>query len=262
MAITSSGYLQPSEASGAFGPGVYLTDLNPNEFFRDEILTNNYGCIRSEFHNRADCVVEVTERNIDMHFLRKVNVPGKTNRRIFVYPYFISVAPDQVYDKPRCLHYVSDEYDTEDSTSIDDIEDSQSESEAGSSESEDDEFGIGEHGTEYESGDESEDDLYKSGSDDSGSDYNEDSTSTDYTEYSQSESEAGSFESEDEEFGIDEHGIEYESGDKSGSYDSRSDYNEDGSDASNDDYYEENDDYYEEFDSYEDGGSYSEFGDD
>lgn len=130
MAIRSSGYLQTSEESGAFGPGVYLTDLNPSEFFRDEILVNNYGGIRSEFHNRADWVVEILEENINMHLLRQVHVPGESDRRIFLYPYFILVQPDQIIDKPRCLKsYVVDDYDTS-TDDTDDTEDVYSESES------------------------------------------------------------------------------------------------------------------------------------
>lgn len=129
-AIRSSGYLQPSEESGAFGPGVYLTDLDPSEFFRDEILVNNYGGIRSEFHNRADWVVEILEENINMHLLRQVHVPGENDRRIFLYPYFILVQPNQIIDKPRCLKsYVVDDYDTS-TDDTDDTEDIYFESES------------------------------------------------------------------------------------------------------------------------------------
>lgn len=129
MAIRSSGYLHPSKESGAFGPGVYLTDLEPSDFYRDEILANNYGGIMSDFHNRADWVVEISEESIDIQLLRKVHVPGPNDRRIFVYPFFILVRPDQIYDKPRCFKsniVAGDDTssdDSEDDTSIDCIVD-------------------------------------------------------------------------------------------------------------------------------------------
>lgn len=98
--------------------------------FRDEILANNYGGISLQFQNRADWVVKVLEKNIDMQLLRKVHVPG--DRRIFVYPYFIVVQPEQIHDKPTCLR---GNVDVEDDTSSDDNEDGY-----GEGESEDEEY--------------------------------------------------------------------------------------------------------------------------
>ncbi|XP_037041176.1 stress protein DDR48-like isoform X2 [Bradysia coprophila] len=105
-AISQSGNIQPSGESGSFGPGVYLTDLDPNDFFRDEILRNNYGVIRSNFRNRADWVVAVFEKNINKQLLSRVHVPG--DRRIFVYPTSIPVTASQIYDKPRCFKAFTD----------------------------------------------------------------------------------------------------------------------------------------------------------
>lgn len=196
MAISSSGHLQPSQKSGAFGPGVYLTDLDPYEFFRDEILENNYGGIKSEFHNRADWVVEITENNINMQLLRQVHVPGDTDRRIFVYPYFISIRPDQIYDKPRCKSYV-DENDSGTSTDNGDDSDdcSESEDDSYSYQSEEDGF----DGSQDAGGDEE----YES---DEASDFSSQGEENKSTEFKTGESEGeeiGSYECGTDNYGDD-----------------------------------------------------------
>lgn len=190
MAIHMSKYIQPSGQSGAFGPGVYLTDLDPCDFFREEILINNYGGIKSGFHNRADWVIEVTENDIDMQLLRKVHIPGETDRRIFVYPYAILVGHHQIYDKPRCFR----SYDESDENSSDVHSDGESgcnEDDGLNYESEDGESG------NYASVDD------KSGRDFRGNDENESDESGD--DESQSDA-SGDAESQSDASGDDESG--------------------------------------------------------
>ena len=103
QAIKASRFIRQSQGNGAFGPGVYLTDMDPHDYSRDEILRNNYGGI-SSLSNRADWVVEVHENHIDYRKLIKVDVPGESHRRIWVYQADIHGILDwQVKDKPRCL---------------------------------------------------------------------------------------------------------------------------------------------------------------
>lgn len=180
MAISNSGYIQPSEESGGFGPGVYLTDLNPYEFFRDEILSNNYGGIQARFANRADWVVEVYEWNIKIHLLHRVNIPGN-GRRIFVYPHIICVQPHQIYDKPRCYRDCDSDED-EDTSDSDDTNIDEEESE--------DEY----DGTGDDDYDEGEDEDYDGSEDDDcdGSDYYDGTGDEDYAgseDYNYDESE-------------------------------------------------------------------------
>ncbi|KAJ6649493.1 hypothetical protein Bhyg_04729, partial [Pseudolycoriella hygida] len=108
-AIRSSLYILPSDRSGAFGPGVYLTDLDPQSFFREEILANNYGIIRTGIHNRADWVVQVNESDINIKLLRQIHVPGEGGRRIFVYPHRIYIKISQIFHKPQCLRSYCDD---------------------------------------------------------------------------------------------------------------------------------------------------------
>lgn len=102
MEIRSSGYIQRSMQSGAFGPGVYLTDIDPSEFSKHEILTNNYNSY-SRRTGFADWVVKISDINLNTALLDKVNVPGERHRRIFVYPRPIFVQRCQVIVKPRCI---------------------------------------------------------------------------------------------------------------------------------------------------------------
>lgn len=266
MAIRSSGYLQPSEETGAFGPGVYLTDLHPFEFFRNEILLNNYGGIKSEFHNRADWVVEILEKNLKMQLLRKVNVPGESDRRIFVYPYFILVKPDQIYDKPRCFKsFVIDEVDTSSDDTEDDYFETGGEGNCGDGlgkdencyddfENEESEDGYGEIGDEGNLSDElGIDESFDSSNEENGSD-----------ECGSDENGDGSYASGSEENGIDdlepnenEDDSNDSEGEENGGDGIESSENGDGSYASVDGNYEDGDCY-----SYDDGDDdYCESGD-
>mmetsp|Transcript_8393 Transcript_8393/g.19756 ORF Transcript_8393/g.19756 Transcript_8393/m.19756 type:complete len:160 (-) Transcript_8393:102-581(-) len=49
-----------ASASGAGGPGIYVTDLNPDVYSKSEILANNYGQETSANFGRADHVIRVT----------------------------------------------------------------------------------------------------------------------------------------------------------------------------------------------------------
>ena len=113
--IKKKGVIHKSHANGVFGPGVYLTDLEPEKFFRYQILKNNYGGNYKQYKNRADWVVKVYEHcDINMNKLKRVNVKGEPNRRIFVYPDEIEVSGWQIIDKPRCELADDDNDDIED----------------------------------------------------------------------------------------------------------------------------------------------------
>ncbi|XP_037048857.1 uncharacterized protein LOC119083275 [Bradysia coprophila] len=104
QAIKAAGYLKMSGSSGAFGVGVYMTNLRPNDFFRDDILKNNYGGINSAFKGRADWVVRVKRSNLVQSKLKSVgsNVTRDGSRQIFVYQDTIVVQSSDVFDKPKC----------------------------------------------------------------------------------------------------------------------------------------------------------------
>lgn len=102
-AIIQSLYIKKSSQSGAFGEGVYFTDLKPTDFFRNDILKNNYGGIYTAFKGRADFVVRVKISSLDPTKLHKVSAAVIGNdRSIFVYEDQVSVSASDVYDKPKC----------------------------------------------------------------------------------------------------------------------------------------------------------------
>lgn len=110
-AIQACGYINPSGPSGAFGPGVYVNDMDPRIFTPDNILKNNYGGveggIRPGYESRAEFVFEITAMTINFPALVKINVPGERNRSIFVYPYPIPVRPNRMYRNPRYEEFLS-----------------------------------------------------------------------------------------------------------------------------------------------------------
>lgn len=81
-----------------------MTDLRPTDFFRDDILKNNYGGIQTTFKGRADWVVRVKKSALVSTKLRQVgsNVTRDGNRQIFVYEDVIYVNNSDVFDKPKC----------------------------------------------------------------------------------------------------------------------------------------------------------------
>lgn len=82
-----------------------MTNLKPTDFFRDDILKNNYGGIISAFKGRADFVVRVKKSNLDKTKLKQVgpNITNDGNRQIFVYQDEVTVTnKSDVYDKPPC----------------------------------------------------------------------------------------------------------------------------------------------------------------
>lgn len=103
-AIKTSFFIKKSSQSGPFGEGVYMTDLKPTDFFRSDILKNNYGGVYNAFKGRADWVVQVKMSSLDPNKLHKMGeaVIGK-DRSIFVYEDEIKVNADDVIDKPKCF---------------------------------------------------------------------------------------------------------------------------------------------------------------
>ena len=103
-AIKAARFLKKSGSSGAFGVGVYMTDLKPTDFFRDDILKNNYGAINAAFKGHADWVVRVDKTSLVSNKLTKVGqaVTGDGNRSIYKYSDIIPVQANQVFDKPKC----------------------------------------------------------------------------------------------------------------------------------------------------------------
>lgn len=104
QAIIAAGYLKKSGASGAFGPGVYMTKLKPTDFFRDDILKNNYGNIKSAFKSRADWVVRIKKSDLINNKLKTVpsTVTGDDQRQILVYSDIVKVQTADVFLKPKC----------------------------------------------------------------------------------------------------------------------------------------------------------------
>lgn len=82
-----------------------MTSLRPNDFFREDILKNNYGGINAAFKGRADWVVQVNRHNLDQSKLKEygANVTNDGNRKIFVYEDEIKVNSNDVFDKPKCF---------------------------------------------------------------------------------------------------------------------------------------------------------------
>lgn len=102
-AIKATGYIKKSGSSGAFGPGAYMTDLKPTDFFREDILKNNYGGIATTFKGRADFVVRVNRNNLNKNKLHQVGVAVTGgDRSIYRYEDQIPIQPSDVIDKPKC----------------------------------------------------------------------------------------------------------------------------------------------------------------
>lgn len=81
-----------------------MTNLKPTDFFRDDILKNNYGGIKSAFKGRADWVVRVKKSDLVSSKLKIIdsNVTGDGNRKIYAYENEINVDSSDVFDKPKC----------------------------------------------------------------------------------------------------------------------------------------------------------------
>lgn len=81
-----------------------MTNLKPTDFFRDDILKNNYGGINSAFKGRADWVVRVKKSDLNKSKLKNVdaNVTKDDSRQIFVYEDIVNVNSSDVFDKPKC----------------------------------------------------------------------------------------------------------------------------------------------------------------
>lgn len=117
IGITMDWYIRPSRQSGRFGPGVYMTDMNPRFYTRDEILKNNYGDNFSErsgddCSDRADWIVKLFTRDLDVFKLRKLSalVTGDNGRSIYVYSDVVRVPQPalQVMKRPSCTcHRIS-----------------------------------------------------------------------------------------------------------------------------------------------------------
>lgn len=103
-AIQAAGYLKQSGSSGSFGVGVYMTKLHPRDFFRDDILKNNYGGINSAFKGRADFVVKIKKSDLVNSKLKTVDsqVTKDDSREILVYEDVIHVNSSDVFLKPKC----------------------------------------------------------------------------------------------------------------------------------------------------------------
>ena len=100
-AIKACKYLRKSVESAAFGAGVYLTDVEPHEFWRSRVLKSDGGFIKA-FKGRAEWVVRVAKNRgpLDRSKLHKVGDAGIVdNRSIYVYPDVIRVQPNQVASK-------------------------------------------------------------------------------------------------------------------------------------------------------------------
>ena len=81
--------------------GVLLTTLIPEEYFREEILRNNYGNgVRPDRQNRADYVCRVLINRIDANKLFEVK--KEDGRHLYLYDGDIHINDYDVFDKPRC----------------------------------------------------------------------------------------------------------------------------------------------------------------
>ncbi|CAG2102933.1 unnamed protein product [Medioppia subpectinata] len=105
--IKSTGVIKQSGSSGQFGAGVYMPDLHPMLYFRNEILANNYGGIAGSFSNRCDYVVLIDRDSLDESLLTTNNVD---DRHIYCYRRDVYVSADQVVDKPTCLRTLTEDY--------------------------------------------------------------------------------------------------------------------------------------------------------
>ncbi|XP_037041118.1 uncharacterized protein LOC119077872 isoform X2 [Bradysia coprophila] len=84
-----------------FGNGILLTTMDPELYYRNEILFNNYGDnIPSRIENRADYCVRVLRSYLIEKKLIKVPMPSE--RLIYLYNEDIRVRELDVFDKPAC----------------------------------------------------------------------------------------------------------------------------------------------------------------
>ena len=78
-----------------------MTTLKPEQYYRNEILRNNYGFdVRPDRQNRADYVCRVLINRIDANKLFEVNY--QDGRHLYLYDGNIHVNDYDVFDKPRC----------------------------------------------------------------------------------------------------------------------------------------------------------------
>lgn len=107
MGIKRDNYIRRSGPSGIFGPGVYMTDMDPNLYSRDQILKNNYGFNFEErsgddCSDRADWYVKIYRNDLYMSLLRKLSsrITGDSGRSIYVYNDIVVVNESQVMARP------------------------------------------------------------------------------------------------------------------------------------------------------------------
>ena len=79
--------------------GTILNKMDPHQFFRNEILQNNYGRKMDDHQNKADYVVLVTEGQLNYRYLEEMK---QNNRHFFLYYKNINVSATQIFDKPKC----------------------------------------------------------------------------------------------------------------------------------------------------------------
>ena len=93
--------IQRSEIIRNNGKGVLLTTLKPEQYYRNEILQNNYGNdVRPDRQNRADYVCRVLINRIDANKLFEVK--KEDGRHLYLYDGDIHINDYAVFDKPRC----------------------------------------------------------------------------------------------------------------------------------------------------------------
>lgn len=71
--------------------------MQPDRYYREEILMNNYGEMARNHENKADYVILVTE--LDYKHLEQFKESG---RHYFLYHDDIHISESQVFNKPKC----------------------------------------------------------------------------------------------------------------------------------------------------------------
>ncbi|KAJ6621053.1 hypothetical protein Bhyg_17186, partial [Pseudolycoriella hygida] len=83
------------------GRGVLLTTLEPESYYRDEILQNNYGFpVPNHLRKNADHCVRVRSKQLIAEHLQKEQASGE--RLVYRYYKDIRVKETDVFDKPKC----------------------------------------------------------------------------------------------------------------------------------------------------------------
>ncbi|XP_054152770.1 protein shank-like [Oppia nitens] len=95
--IRLAGHIKKSGTSGAFGPGVYMTSMDPYSYYRNEIVQNNYGS--GSRTNYADWVVFIYTDKLVKTKLHRVTT--RANQDIYRYEDDVSVSPSDIHDKPQ-----------------------------------------------------------------------------------------------------------------------------------------------------------------